>query len=340
MIDLRSDTVTKPTPAMREFMIRAEVGDDVFAEDPTVNRLQAMIAEMVGKETALFVPSGTQGNQISINAHTRPGQEVICDYNAHVFNYESGSPGMLSGVQLHPIVGHYGHPTVEQIREVVRPSDDHYPQTGLICLENTHNRAGGTIFPFEEIKKISQFAKEYNLPLHLDGARLWNASIATGISLSEYAAYFDSVSLCFSKGLGAPIGSIIAGTQSFIQRAHMYRKAYGGGMRQVGFIAAACLFAVENHFERLTDDHKNARILAEHLNTVKGFFVDMDSVQTNIVIADVSGTGKHANEIVQRLKNEGILSIPFSSTRIRFVTHLEITHQDIQTCKDILNRLF
>jgi len=340
MIDLRSDTVTKPTPAMREFMIRAEVGDDVFAEDPTVNRLQAMISEMLGKESALFVPSGTQGNQICINTHTHPGQEVICDYNAHIFNYESGAPGMLSGVQLHPLIGHYGHPTVGQISEVVRPPDDHYPQTGLICLENTHNRAGGTIFPFEEIKKISKFAKTHHLPLHLDGALLWNASIATGISLSEYAAHFDSVSLCFSKGLGAPIGSIIAGTQSFIQRAHAYRKAYGGGMRQVGFIAAACLFAVENHFERLSDDHRNARQLAEYLNDVTGFSVDMESVQTNIVIADVSGTGQKAEEIVQKLKNEGILTIPFSSKRIRFVTHLEITHQDILACKDILNRLF
>jgi threonine aldolase len=340
MIDLRSDTVTKPTPAMRDFMIRADVGDDVFAEDPTVNRLQVMIAEMVGKESALFVPSGTQGNQICINAHTQPGHEVICDYNAHIFNYESGAPGMLSGIQLHPIIGHHGHPTVEQIREVLRPPDDHYPQTGLISLENTHNRAGGTIYPFDEIKKISQCAKEHNIPMHLDGARLWNASIVTGIPLSEYASYFDSVALCFSKGLGAPVGSIIAGSKSFIQRAHFYRKAYGGGMRQIGFLAAACLFAVENHFERLLDDHNNARILAEHLNTLKGFVVDMETVQTNIIIVDVSGTGKSAYEIVQKLESEGILTIPFSSHRIRFVTHLEITSQDIQKCNNILSRIF
>jgi threonine aldolase len=340
MIDLRSDTVTKPTTAMREFMFTAEVGDDVFGEDPTVNRLQDMIAELVGKKSALYVPSGTQGNQICINVHTHPGQEVICDYNAHIFNYESGAPGLLSGVQLHPIHGQLGHPTLEQIREVLRPTDDHCPQTGLICLENTHNRAGGTIYPIEEIQKISAFAREQNLPLHLDGARLWNASVVTGITLAEYASYFDSVSLCFSKGLGAPVGSIICGDKQFIKHAHFYRKAYGGGMRQVGFQAAACLFAVENHFERLGSDHENARFLASILAELPGFTVDLNSVQTNIVIADVSGTGKSAEDIVNLLKSAGILSIPFSSTRIRFVTHLEITHQDIKACQSVLNRLF
>jgi threonine aldolase len=194
MIDLRSDTITTPTSAMRDFMIKAEVGDDVFSEDPTVNNLQNMIAEMVGKEAALFVCSGTQGNQISINAHTQPGDEVICDYNAHIFNYESGAPGMLSGVQLHPVVGRYGHPNLEQIRNSIRPVEDHYPHTRLICLENTHNRAGGTIFPFKEIERIADFAREQGLKLHLDGARLWNASVSSGIKLSQYASLFDSVS--------------------------------------------------------------------------------------------------------------------------------------------------
>ena len=286
LIDLRSDTVTKPSQDMREYMLNAEVGDDVFSEDPTVNRLQNKIAELLGKESALFVPSGTQANQICINVHTQPGQEVIVDYNAHIFNYESGAGGMLSGIQLHPITGENGHPTTEQIEEVIRPFDDHYPQTSLICLENTHNRAGGTIFPIEEIIKISNLAKEKNLKLHLDGARLWNASVAIGIELSEYAKHFDSVSLCFSKGLGAPIGSIIVGEKDFIKKAHFYRKAYGGGMRQVGIIAAACEYAIENNLIKLKVDHNNAKKIAETLDSLPGVDIDLESVQTNLIIRE------------------------------------------------------
>jgi threonine aldolase len=340
MIDLRSDTVTSPTPDMREFMLKAEVGDDVFGEDPTVNNLQTRIAEMLSKEAALFVASGTQANQISINAHTNPGQEIVCDYNAHIFNYEAGAPAMLSGTQIHPILGKYGHPTFEQIQEVVRPSDDHFAQTRLICLENTHNRAGGTIFPIHEIKRISSFAKEKGLKLHLDGARLWNAAIATGISLAEYASYFDSVSLCFSKGLGAPIGSIIVGTRDFIKRVHYYRKAYGGGMRQVGMLAAACIFAVENHFERLIDDHQHAHLLAEALNSYNGLRVEMETVQSNIVILHVQDIGFSVNQLVEMFKKEGILVIAFSPTKIRLVTHLQISRNDINKCLKVFSKLF
>ncbi len=340
MIDLRSDTFTLPTAAMRDFMIKAEVGDDVFGEDPTANQLQNMIAEMLGKEAALFVASGTQANQISINAHTQPGQEVICDYNAHIFNYESGAAGMLSGVQLHPIVGKHGHPTADQMAEVIRPFDDHYPQTSLICLENTHNRAGGTVFPINEIKKISQLARGKRLKMHLDGARLWNAASATGITLAEYASYFDSVSLCFSKGLGAPVGSIVVGSEEFIKKAHFYRKAYGGGMRQIGILAAACIFAVENHFERLNDDHKHARILAETFQTLPGFKVNLETVETNIVIVDISGTGKDAFEITRLLKENDILVIPFSPKSIRLVTYLNLTQNDIKEAIELLNKLF
>jgi threonine aldolase len=339
-IDLRSDTITVPTSAMRTFMIRAKVGDDVFGEDPTVNDLQNMIVEMLDMEAALFVPSGTQANQISVNSHTNPGNEVICDYNSHIFNYESGAAGMLSGVQLHPIIGKNGHPTAEQIRSVIRPKDDHFPQTKLICLENTHNRAGGTIFPLDEIKKIHDLAKENDLKLHLDGARLWNAAIETGKSLKEYASFFDSVSLCFSKALGAPVGSIVAGSKEFITRAHSYRKAYGGGMRQVGILAAACLFAVENHFERLSEDHRNARLLAEGINNVGPFRVDLDSVQTNIVISDITPGSINAFEIVKRLEENDILSIAFGSHKIRFVTHLNITQEDIETCLQVMTNLF
>jgi len=339
-IDLRSDTITVPTPAMRTFMIRANVGDDVFGEDPTVNDLQNMMSEMLDMEAALFVPSGTQANQVSINAHTTPGSEVICDYNSHIFNYESGAAGMLSGVQLHPIIGKNGHPTAEQIIPAIRPGDDHYPQTKLICLENTHNRAGGTIFPIEEITKIHTLAKEHHIKLHLDGARLWNAAIENGKSLKEYASNFDSLSLCFSKGLGAPMGSIVVGTKEFIKRAHYYRKAYGGGMRQVGILAAACIFAVENHFERLSEDHRNARFLAGGLAEVGIFDVDLDSVQTNIVILNIEKGSMDAIEIVKRLKENNILAIPFGSHKIRFVTHLNISHQDIVTCLKIITKLF
>jgi threonine aldolase len=340
MTDFRSDTITTPTPAMREFMLRAEVGDDVFGEDPTVNNLQEMIAELLGKDKALFVSSGTQGNQVSINAHTQPGDEVICDYNAHIFNYEAGAPAMLSGVQLHPLIGVNGHPTLDQISEVVRPGDDHYPRTKLICLENTHNRAGGTIFPIHEMKKISKFARENDLKMHLDGARLWNASVATGIKLAEYASYFDSIALCFSKGLGAPVGSIVVGSKEFIRKTHYYRKAYGGGMRQIGILAAACIFAVENHFERLSVDHQNAKILAEGLKSLKGFNVDMNSVQTNIVLTDVASSGKTAHEILAMLQREGVLALPFGMYKIRFVTHLNINRDDIENSLRIINKLF
>jgi threonine aldolase len=247
---------------------------------------------------------------------------------------------MLSGVQLHPIIGNHGHPTLEQILPAIRPGDDHFPQTKLICLENTHNRAGGTIFPIEEIAKIHKMAKEHELKLHLDGARLWNAAIETGKSIKEYASYFDSVSLCFSKGLGAPVGSIVAGSKEFIKKAHYYRKAYGGGMRQVGILAAACIFAVENHFERLSEDHRNAKFLAEGLAEVKSFHIDLNSVQTNIVIMDIEEGSLDAFKIVDRLKENNILAIAFGSHKIRFVTHLNISHEDIETCLQVIFRLF
>jgi len=262
IIDLRSDTITKPTPQMRQAMADAAVGDDVFGEDPTVNQLQKKVTELCGKEAALFVPSGTMSNQIAINTHTQPGDEVICDYGSHIFNYEGGGPALLSGVQVHPLQGQRGVITAEQIKAVIRPADHHYAKSKLIELENTHNRAGGAIFPLDEINKIKKLADEHQLQMHLDGARLWNAHVATGISLAEWCDPFDSISLCFSKGLGAPIGSILVGSSEFIDRAHRYRKIYGGGMRQVGIIAAAALYALDHHIERLKDDHKRAYQLA------------------------------------------------------------------------------
>ncbi|NOX38373.1 MAG: low-specificity L-threonine aldolase [Calditrichaeota bacterium] len=328
-VDLRSDTVTRPTPEMRQAMLQAEVGDDVFGEDPTVNQLQEMVAAMLGKEAALFVPSGTMGNQISINAHTRPGEEIIVERDSHIVNYECGASAMLAGVQLHIIDGQDGIMTMEQVAAAVRPRDVHQPQTRLVCLENTHNRAGGTIYPLEEIARISQFARERGLKLHLDGARLWNASVATGISLKNYAQYFDSVMLCFSKGLGAPVGSIVVGDREFIERAHYYRKAYGGGMRQVGILAAAAIHALEHHLERLADDHRRARKFAEAISHLPGIRIDLERVQTNIVMFDVDPQVMTADQLIDALRQKGVFMLNLGPRKIRAVTHLDVSDADI-----------
>ncbi len=340
IIDLRSDTITRPSPEMRRVMAEAEVGDDVFSEDPTINVLQERMAELTGKEAALFVTSGTQANQIALNAHTRPGDEVICEQRCHIFNYEAGAPAALSGVQLHPIFGKYGVLNEEDVENAIRPPDDHFAQTRLITLENTHNRWGGTIYPLDEIKKMRKLADRHHLRLHLDGARLWNATVETGISIKEYASYFDSVSLCFSKGLGAPVGSVLAGSRDFIRRAHYYRKMYGGGMRQAGILAAGALYAVEHNFVRLKEDHRRARKLAEAINEIPGFVIDLTTVQTNIVIMDTSLSGKKAPEIVMELQEEGIRMIAFSPTRIRAVTHLHITDDDIERTVAIMKKKY
>ncbi len=329
VVDFRSDTITQPTPEMRRVMAEAPVGDDVFGDDPTVNQLQEKVAELTGKEAALFVPSGTMGNQISINAHTAPGQEVIVEADAHIFYYECGAPAMLSGVQLRPLSGKLGVLTAEQIEAAIRPRDVHQPPTALICLENTHNRAGGTIYPLEEIQKIAALARERGIRMHLDGARLWNASVATGISLKEYCQYFDSVSLCFSKGLGAPIGSIVVGSKEFIEKAHYYRKAYGGGMRQVGIIAAGALYALEHHFDRLADDHRHAREIAEAIAELPGIQLNLDTVQTNIIIFQFEHPRITPLELVERLKQQGILIISMGGNKLRIVTHLHITDEDV-----------
>jgi threonine aldolase len=338
-IDLRSDTLTKPTREMRHAMMAAEVGDDVFGEDPTINHLQEKIAELTGKESALFVTSGTQGNQVSVNAHTQPGQEIILDKNSHIVNYESGAPAMLSGAQLHPIDGKHGFISADQVRAAFRPPDDHYPQTGLICLENTHNRAGGTIYPLDEIQRISQSAREKSIPIHLDGARLWNASIATGISIKEYCQYFDSMMMCFSKGLGAPVGSIVAGSKEFIKRAHFYRKAYGGGIRQGGILAAAALYALEHHWPLLKEDHRRARRLAEGIMNLPGISVDFETVQTNILIFEIDPQEISADLFVNQLGEKGVFMFTFGPIRVRAVTHLEISDEDIEYAINVMKKL-
>ncbi len=324
---------------MRKAIAEARVGDDVFGEDPTINELQKRVAGLLGKDAALFVASGTMANQISIKSHTKPGDEVICEADSHIFNYEGGAPAFLSGVQMRPLPGINGVISPEQITTALRPDDSHYPQSGLIALENTHNRAGGTIFPFETIKAIRETADVNGLPMHMDGARLWNAHIETGIPLNEYGKYFDSVSVCFSKGLGAPVGSMITGSTEFIGRAHRYRKMLGGGMRQAGILAAAALYALDYHLERLADDHKRAGIIAEFLNDIKGVTVNLNETRTNIVIADFKDYGQETNVIAEKLKQKGLLCIPISPTKIRFVTHLEIDDQDVDSALKIFKTI-
>ncbi len=329
-VDLRSDTVTKPTPAMRKAMVEAEVGDDVFLEDPAVNRLQEMVADLLGKEAALFVPSGTMGNQIAMRCHTQPGDEVICEAGAHFLHYELGGIAVLSGVHARTIHGVRGMITAEQIATMVRPAAYYMPTTKLIALENTHNSAGGTIFPVEEIAKIAKFARQHGLRLHLDGARLWNACAATKISPKEYASTCDSVSVCFSKGLGAPVGSALVGSREFIERARRVRKMFGGGMRQVGILAAAALYALEHNRERLLEDHGNAKKLAAGLANLSGVRIDHESVQTNIVMIDLSQTRLGAAATVAALRQEGVWVVPFGTHVLRAVTHLEISANDIE----------
>lgn len=339
IIDLRSDTVTKPSEKMLDAMKAAPVGDDVYGEDPTANQLEKMMVDIFGKESAVFVPSGTMGNQLCLRAHTEPGDEVICDYQAHIFNYETGAAGNLSQVQLHPLHGKNGQISVDQIAEVVRHRVYWNPWTKLIALENTTNKAGGTVYPIETIKEISGFAKSNNLKMHLDGARIWNAHIATGVSLKEYGQHFDSLSVCFSKGLGAPIGSMVLGSADFVKKVHRFRKMWGGGMRQIGGLAAACLLAYENNLQGLKNDHLHAQKISTILNSIKGVSVDLSSVQSNIVMADVFNTGKTAEEFCAVLKSENILASAFSRRIVRFVTHLDFTAEHMSVFENKIKNL-
>ena len=329
-IDLRSDTVTKPTPAMRKAMAEAEVGDDVFGEDPTVNTLQGKVANLLGKEASLFVPSGTMANQLSIKSHTQPGDEVILESSSHPYNFEGGAGAALSGIQFRCLQGVRGILEPAQIEEAIRPSDHHFPVTRLVCLENTHNRGGGSIFPIEKMAEIYRLSKTRGLLVHLDGARLWNASVATGIKPHEYTQWADSVSVCLSKALGAPIGSLVAGSKLFIDRVHRFRKMFGGGMRQAGIIAAAGIYALDNHLERLKEDHQNATHLAMGLKELKGVSIDPKHVETNIVIFDVAGTAMRGSQLAESMKKEGILIHAIGKTQIRLVTHLDVTADDIE----------
>jgi len=340
MIDLRSDTVTVPTDGMRKAMARAEVGDDVYGEDPTVNRLQDMAAALLSKRFALFVPSGTMANQLAIRSHTQPGQEVIVESTSHIVRYEQGAAGALAGVQLHWVPGERGIITAEQVEAAIRPADPHSIPTGLICLENTHNAGGGTIYPLSTIEKIRAVASNHGIPMHLDGARLMNAVAATTIPPASYAQHFETVSMCLSKGLGAPVGSLLlSSNQQIIERARRFRRMYGGAMRQAGILAAAGIYALEHHVARLTDDHTHAKKLARLLQQIPSVQIAPQHVETNIVIFEVTGQRRTPAEIVAALKEYGVLINPIGGLSYRAVTHLNISLKQIEEAGAVFTRV-
>jgi threonine aldolase len=329
-IDLRSDTVTRPTPAMRRAMAEAEVGDDVYGEDPTVNRLEARAAEVFGKEAALFVPTGTMGNTIAIKLHTRHGEEVICDARAHVLNYELSMMAWFAGCVARPIPTEDGLLDWERVRAELRPLGPHWAPTGLVEIENTHNMAGGTVYPAARIAEICDGAHAHGVKVHMDGARIFNAAAACGKSVAELSAKCDTVMFCLSKGLGAPVGSMLVGTSDDMARARLYRKRLGGGMRQAGVLAAAGLIALEEMPARLPQDHANARRMAERLAKLPGIQIDPSKVPTNIVIFEVGSTGRTSAEISARLKERGVLINGINPRYMRLVTHMDVTAADCE----------
>ncbi len=336
IIDLRSDTVTRPSKAMREAMANAEVGDDVFGDDPTVNRLQQKCLELTGKEAALYVPSGCMANQLAIKAQTNPSDEIIVETDSHIIKYENASPAFISGVQVWPVKGINGVLNVDDVRSAIRPGWYHFPKTKLICLENTHNRAGGTIYPLDDIKKMREMAIGENIRMHLDGARIFNASVESGISIKEYAGHFDSISFCFSKGLGAPVGSVLCSDKQTIETAHRIRKVLGGGMRQAGIIAAGALYALEHNVDRLKDDHKKARLFAEELSKLEKVSVSLKSVQTNIVVFNVA---VDANYVKAELEKKGVLIHNEGVDRMRAVFHVDVSEDMVEKSLIIVTEL-
>ena len=340
IIDLRSDTVTKPTEAMREAMARAEVGDDVYGEDPTVNRLQEMVAGLLGKKAALFVPSGTMANQLAIRIQTLPGQEVIAESKAHIVRYEQGAAGALAGVQLHWMTGDRGLMGPEHIEAAIRPKDQHSIQTALICLENTHNAGGGTIYPLSTIERIRAVASAHGVPMHLDGARLFNAVAATTLPPAAYAQHFETVSVCLSKGLGAPAGSLLlTNDPALIDKARRFRRMYGGAMRQAGILAAAGIYALDHHIGRLKDDHDNAKRLARKLQQIPAITINPQHVESNIVIFDIIGHRLSPPELVAALRREHVLINAVGGTSFRAVTHLDVSTRQIDAAADAFARI-
>jgi threonine aldolase len=339
IVDLRSDTLTLPTPEMREAMARADVGDDVWGEDPTVQRLEALAAARLGKDAGLFVTSGTQGNLVSVVAHTRSGQEVVLDLDSHIYNYEVAGAATIGHVQMRPAKTARGFLTPEQVREAIRPSNIHLPETGLVCIENTHNRHGGTCCTPEEIAAVAAAAHEAGVPVHLDGARLFNAAVALGRPAADFTRPVDSVTFCLSKGLGAPVGSVICGSQDFVGRARRVRKMLGGGMRQAGIIAAAGIVALERMVERLAEDHGNARRLAEGLAKLPGLVVDLSSVQTNIVILRVERGPAATEALVKGCAARKVKVHAMGPAAIRCVTHKDVDGDDIARALEAFREL-
>jgi threonine aldolase len=337
MIDLRSDTVTQPSPVMREAMAQAQVGDDVYGEDPTVNRLETTSAQLLGKEAALFVPTGVMANQLSIRLHTRAGDEVIVESSSHLIRYEGGSASALSQVQLSCVPGERGLLALMPVQAALRPKDFHSPPTTLLCLEQTHNVGGGVVYPIGTIKDLTSWAKENGLACHLDGARLFNAVVASGISAAEYARHFDTVSFCLSKGLGAPVGSLIVSTQDNIDKLRRLRKIFGGGMRQAGILAAAGLYALEHNIARLKNDHDNAKHLALQLKQIPTVLVDPDRVETNIVVFEVVQSERPTPELLQAFKEAGVLLNAMGDRVFRAVTHLDVDDRDMDKAVKVLS---
>lgn len=335
MIDLRSDTITRPNSGMLEYMIKAEVGDDVFEEDPTVKTFEHKIATMFGMESGLFVSSGTMGNQLGVKVLTNPGDELLIDYKGHIYNYETGGAGLLSGVQINPIQGNRGKLSVSDIKNHVRGDFDWEPKTSVLCVENTTNKGGGVCYSKEELKSLKVFANENDLSVHLDGARIWNAMIATGIEAEFFGEIADTISVCFSKGLGAPAGSMLLSKKENIAKARRFRKMWGGGMRQVGLLAAAADYALDNNFSKLKEDHRRARELAEVVHKCSQFSIDIDSVETNIVIFDV--LNQSAESVLLKLEKEGVLMVPFGPNTIRATFHFEIEDEELERLKDCMN---
>lgn len=338
MIDLRSDTVTRPTPEMRAYMLEADVGDDVFEEDPSLNNFQQRMAELFGFESGLFVPSGTMGNQLGLMVLTQPCDEVILDEQAHIFNYESSAAAVLSSVQLRTLPGHHGLLSPDQIKPAIRNARDWEPTSKVIAVEHTANKGGGTCYSMETLREISNIADEYGLYFHIDGARIWNAVVATGQKPEEFGELADTLSVCFSKGLGAPVGSMILGSEEHIKKARKLRKVLGGGMRQAGILAAAAEYAVDHHWKLMEDDHRRAKKLSEVIQSCSSLKIDPDRVQSNIVIFDV--TDRSAEQALEELKNESVRMVPFGPNTIRATFHIQVNDNDLEHVSRTFEKLF
>ena len=340
MIDLRSDTVTRPTPEMRRAMAEAEVGDDVFGDDPTVNELQELAADLLGKEAGLFVPTGSMGNQVALGSMARPGDEVVCESGAHFLHYEGGSVAAHLGLVARPLPGVHGVISEGQVTAAIRPGSEHNPRTAVVAIENTHNSAGGRVFPLETARAISAVCRERGVGVHLDGARLFNAQAATGTPASEWAACADTVSFCFSKGLGAPIGSMVVSTRDRIAEARRLRKRLGGGMRQVGVIAAAARVALTGGVDRLAEDHANARRLAEGLAEIDAGAVDLSGVETNMVYVNLTHFGVPGRRVMEEMRKEGVITLALADDGMRLVTHRDVSAEDVETSLKAFRKVF